>query len=84
MNPIITKLANSCARRHKAGKATEITFADVRDPILVSHLPGGYVKISDGTPISNAYRRKGWSSVTYSPAVTVVAMPLRYQLLPDH
>jgi hypothetical protein len=84
MNPGITKLANSCARRHGAGKATDIVFDDVPEPALVRHLPGGFVKKSDGTPVSNAYRRKAWSSTEYSPAVAVVAMPLRYQLLPDH
>ena len=83
MNPIIIKLANSCARRLRAGRATEIIFDDVPEPTLVRHFPGGYVKKSDGTPVSNAYRRKAWSNTEYSPAVAVVAMPLRYQLLPD-
>lgn len=84
MNPCITKLANSCARKHRAGKATDIVFDDVPKPTLVRHLKGCYVKRSDGTEVSNAYRRKfGWKNTEYRHAATTIAMPLRYQLLPD-
>ncbi len=85
MNPCITKLANSCARRHGAGKATEITFADVPEPTFVNHTRCGYRKKTTGEYVPRAYVMKSQGGgVYYQHAETTIAMPLRYQLLPDH
>jgi hypothetical protein len=84
MNPCITKLANSCARRARCGKATEIVFADVPEPVVTERVRFGYRKHSTGEYVPRAYLRKfGWKNTYYQPAVTKVAIPLRYQLLPD-
>ena len=83
MNPAITKLANSTARKHGHGKATAIIFGPSEEPRVVEHTPCGYRKHTTGQYVPNAYRRKfGWKNTYYQPAECTVEIPNRYQLLP--
>lgn len=72
----IQKLANSIARKYGAGKATEISFAQVTD-IQVSHIRFGWRKRTTGQYVPNAYRRKfGWKNTYYQEAITKITFPL--------
>jgi hypothetical protein len=84
MNPCIQKLANSCARKHGCGRATNIVFDNVDEPVVVEHVRFGHRKHTTGEYVPNAYLKKfGWKNTYYQHARTTVALPHRYQLLPD-
>jgi hypothetical protein len=84
MNREIVKLANSCARRSGYQKATDIVFRDVPEFEVVRRAEPGYRKKTTGERVPRAYLRKfGWKNTYYQSAVTVVAAPLIYRLLPD-
>lgn len=84
MNKDIIKLANKAARKFGYLKATDIIFDDVPEPTVVDRKVPGYRKYTTGEYVPKAYLRKfGWKNTYYQPAVTVVAVPNRYQLLPQ-
>lgn len=67
----IRRKANSIARKHGYGVATEIIFGD-KDKV-VSHTRYGYRKYTTGEYVPNKYRNNfGWKNTYYQPAETVV------------
>ena len=83
MNPCITKLANSTARKAGCGKATSIVFGPVEEPVVVSRTAFGYRKKTTGEYVAKAYlTRFGWKNTYYQHAECVVEIPNRYLLLP--
>ena len=75
MRVLITKHANKIARKAGAGSATKITISD-KDEVL-HRLPAGNRKKSDGSYVSNAYVRKGWSSCYSQSSVCEVSINAR-------
>jgi hypothetical protein len=83
MNPIITKLANSAARKAGCGRATTIVFGPTEEPKVIDRTRGGYRKHTTGEYVPNAYLRKfGWKNTYYQNAGCTVEIPNRYLLLP--
>jgi hypothetical protein len=83
MNPIITKLANSTARKAGHGRATSIVFGPTEEPRVIDSTAYGYRKKTTGEYVPNAYRyRFGWKNTYYQHAECTVEIPNRYQLLP--
>ena len=72
----ISKLANSIARKHNYGFATEIILGDCNK--VVSHTSYGYRKKSNDQYVPMAYVNKGWSSVYYQNAETTVMIDKDY------
>jgi hypothetical protein len=82
MNPIITKLANSTARKAGCGRATTIKFGPAEEPRVIDRTPCGYRKKTTGEYVPRAYLRKfGWKNTYYQNAECVVEIPNRYLLL---
>ena len=75
MRVLITKHANKIARKAGAGSATKITISD-KDEVL-HRMPAGNRKKSDGSYVSNAYVRKGWSSCYSQSSVCEVSINAR-------
>lgn len=82
-NPVMRGLvihhANCLARAAGAGAATLITIAD-KDEVL-KRLPSGNRKKSDGSYVSNAYMKKGWSSTFSQHSVCEVSIDAHTLLL---
>ena len=67
------KKANSIARKHGFGTATDIVFGD--EDKIVEHIHFGYRKYTTGEYVSKAYRRNfGWKNTYYQSAKTVVQL----------
>lgn len=73
----IIRMANAAARRAGHGSATEINFAEIKTPQVISHTCYGYRKNTTGEYVPNKYRSNfGWKNTYYQHAETVVLMPI--------
>ncbi len=70
--------ANSFARACGYWKATHIKFHTGDEMQIEERIDGGYRKKSNGQYVPKAYVSKGWSSVYYQHAKTVVSIPTSY------
>jgi hypothetical protein len=83
MNKIITRLANSTARKAGCGRATSIVFGPVEEPCVIQRTRPGHRKRSTGEYVPTAYLRKfGWKNTYYQCAECTVEIPNKYLLLP--
>lgn len=72
----LQKIANSIARKHGYGTATEIVRVSDDHPIIIKHVTYGYRKRSTGEYVSNRYRQCfGWKNTYYQNAETIVGIP---------
>lgn len=79
-NPIQVR-ANSIARKHGYGAATEIIFGN--EDKVVSHTRYGYRKCTTGEYVPNAYRNKfGWKNTYYQNAETTVMVKVDADKIP--
>lgn len=66
-NPKLVIKANSIARQHHCGKATEIEIGNENK--IISFVSCGYRKYTTGEYVSNAYRANfGWKNTYYQTA----------------
>lgn len=73
----IQKLANSFARKHGWGRATEVIIdSEITVPEIRETLSYGYRKYTTGEYVPKKYLSNfGWKNTYYQHAVCVIAMP---------
>lgn len=76
----VKKLANSVAKNNYYGKATSITFKNVKKPEIGETISHGHRKYTTGEYVPNAYLQNfGWKNTFYQKAKCEVILPLRYK-----
>jgi len=76
----IQRIANSFARQHGYGIATEVIVDnEVKAPYILERVEYGWRKNTTGEYVSNAYRNNfGWKNTFYQNAKTIVVIPYDY------